>query len=369
MTPAKESVLTVEFRFHIQRGPFTLDLAVSLPKGGVTAIFGPSGCGKTTLLRAVAGLESDPNGYCRIGTHLWQDGRQSLPTHHRPVGFVFQEPRLFSHLSVLGNLEYGLKRIPKLKRRISLEEASRLLGVTPMWRRHPSSLSGGERQRVAIARALLTSPELLLMDEPLSGLDHGGKMEILPYLEHLFSTLAIPVLYVSHATDEVARIADHLLVMRQGHIHASGPINTLLTRLDLAKEFGDQAEAVINTTVAEHDEVYHLTLLNFSGGRFFVPAANLPIGHAVRLRILARDVSVTLQQQRETSILNIFPATIDAIADDGSAQMLIRLHIAGQPVLARLTRKSTLELALVPGKEVFAQIKAVALLFVHQETL
>ncbi|MBF8272783.1 MAG: molybdenum ABC transporter ATP-binding protein [Magnetococcales bacterium] len=354
--------MTIEFNFHIQRGPLTLRVKATLPDQGVTALIGPSGCGKTTLLRAIAGLEKDPQGYCRVGPDVWQDGRHTLPTHRRPLGFVFQEPRLFSHLSVRGNLEYGLCRIPKNKRRITLEEASRLLGVEPLWSRDPSHLSGGERQRVAVARALLTSPELLLMDEPLSALDPKGKQEILPYLERLFHTLALPVLFVSHATDEVARLAEHLLVMHQGQIEASGPINTLLTRLDLAQRHGDQAEAVIKTQVAGHDPVHHLTLLDFSGGRFLVPLAHLPVGHPVRLRILARDVSLTLHHQTETSILNIFPATIDARTDDGLSQTLLRLRIAEHPILARLTRKSASDLALVPGKQVYAQIKAMALL-------
>lgn len=353
---------TIELRFHTRRDPFVLRVETTLPAQGVTAILGPSGCGKTTLLRAIAGLEPDPEGFCRIGSSIWHDGHQNLPTHRRSLGFVFQEPRLFAHLSVAGNLDYGMKRVPKGERKLTLGEVAELLGIGKMLARAPSSLSGGERQRVAIARALLTSPKLLLMDEPLSALDQGGKREILPYLERIFNELALPVLYVSHSTDEVARLADHLLILRQGQIEAKGPINTLLTRLDLAKQQGDQAEAVIKTTVASHDNTHHLTHLDFPGGTFLVPGAPLPIGHTVRLRILARDVSVTLQHQTGTSILNIFPATIDAIAPDGLSQTLVRLHIANLPILARLTQKSTSELALAPGKQVFAQIKAMALL-------
>ena len=354
--------MTIETQFHLERGGFVLNVDLALPDRGVTAIFGPSGCGKTTLLRAIAGLERDPNGFCRVDGALWQAGSRFLAPHHRPLGFVFQEASLFPHLSVRRNLEYGLKRVSRHQRRVTLSEAVALLGIESLLERRPHGLSGGERQRVAIARALLTSPRLLLMDEPLAALDRASKGEILPYLERLHDELAMPLLYVSHAPDEVARLADHLVLLDNGRVRAAGPIGELLTRLDLAREQGADAEAIIEARVAGHDETYHLSHLDFAGGRFSVVRNTLPIGHTTRLRVLARDVSITLQPQTGTSILNIFPATIDDLAEEGPAQMLVRLDIAGIPVLARVTRKSVSALALAPGKQVFAQVKAVALL-------
>jgi len=354
--------MTIETRFHLEQGEFVLDVDVTFPARGATAFFGPSGCGKTTLLRAIAGLVRDPNGFCRVGDALWQAGSHFLPPHRRPLGFVFQEASLFPHLSVQRNLEYGLKRVPRQQRRVTLSEAVELLGVESLLTRRPHGLSGGERQRVAIARALLTSPRLLIMDEPLAALDRASKREILPYLERLHNELAMPVLYVSHAPDEVARLADHLVLLDSGQVRAAGPIGELLTRLDLPREQGAEAEAIIEARIAAHDESYHLSYLDFAGGRFSVARNALPIGHSARLRVLARDVSITLQPQTGTSILNIFPASIDDLIEEGPAQMLVRLDIAGVPVLSRITRKSAKVLALAPGKQVYAQVKAVALL-------
>ncbi len=354
--------MSIEIRFHIERSGFVLDLDVSLPATGVTGLSGPSGCGKTTLLRAIAGLERDAMGYCRVADEIWQDGGHFLPTHRRALGYVFQEASLFPHLSVRRNLEYGFKRVPREQRRVGLDDAVALLGVEGLLGRRPHGLSGGERQRVAIARALLTSPRLLLMDEPLAALDRASKREILPYLERLHDELAMPVLYVSHAPDEVARLADHLVLLDAGRVRAAGPIGELFSRLDLAREQGTEAEAIIEARVAEHDETYHLSYLDFAGGRFSVARNRLPIGHRARLRVLARDVSITLRHQTGTSILNIFPAVVDALAPEGPARMLVRLHIEGVPLLAGITRKSASALALTPGKQVYAQVKSVALL-------
>jgi len=353
--------MSIEARFHIEQQEFILDVDMSFPARGISALFGPSGCGKTTLLRAIAGLERDPNGYCRVGDSLWQDGKHFMPSHRRPLGYVFQEASLFPHLSVRRNLNYGLKRVPIDKRKVSLDEAVTLLGLEELLERQPHGLSGGERQRVAIARALLTSPRLLLMDEPLAALDRASKHEILPYLERLHDELAMPMLYVSHAPDEVARLADHLVLLNAGQVRAAGPIGELLTRLDLAMEQGAEADAIIEAKVSGHDETFHLSYLDFSGGRFSVAGNALPIGHSARLRVLARDVSITLQAQTGTSILNIFPASIDDLVEEGPGQMLVRLDIAGVPLLSRITQKSANALDLAPGKQVYAQIKAVAL--------
>ena len=208
-------------------------------------------------------------------------------------------------------------------------------------------------------RALLTSPSLLLMDEPLASLDRASKREILPYLERLHDELAMPVLYVTHAADEVARLADHLVLLDDGRVRAAGPTGELLTRLDVAQDQGAEAEAIIEAEVAAHDDAYQLTYLDFAGGRFSVAGTVLPKGRRVRLRVLARDVSLTLQPQTGTSILNIFPATVDEVAETGPAQVLVRLDVAGVPMLARITRKSASALEIAPGKQVYAQVKAV----------
>ena len=354
--------MSLELRFRIPRGEFTLDVEFSIPSDGVTAIFGPSGCGKTTLLRAVAGLERDPSGLCRIDGETWQEGDRFLPTHRRSVGYIFQEASLFSHLSVHGNLEYGFRRVPAAERRVSLAQAVELLDIGALLRRRTDQLSGGERQRVAIARALVVSPRVLLMDEPLSALDLVRKQGIMPYIESLYDALAIPVLYVSHAPDEVARLADHMVLLKEGRVQADGPIGELLTRLDLPLAFGDDAAALIEAKVDGHDEAFGLTSLRFPGGRITVAKMHQGEGTVVRLRVLARDVSLTLERQVGTSILNIFPARVDQITPEGEAQMMVRLSAGGTPLLARVTRKSATLLGLSPGKEVYAQVKSVALL-------
>jgi molybdate transport system ATP-binding protein len=354
--------VTIEARFRIEKGGFLLDAELHIPQMGVSAVFGPSGCGKTTLLRAIAGLEPCANGFLKVGDKVWQQDGFTIPTHRRAVGYVFQEPSLFAHLDVRRNLEYGLKRAPVSERRIPMERAVALLGIEPLLDRQADQLSGGERQRVAIARALAMSPGILLMDEPLSALDATRKQEILPYLESLNEALDIPVLYVSHSPDEVARLADHLILLEEGRVTATGAIDEILTRLDLPLAHGSEAEALIKATVAGHDEAYHLTHLDFAGGRFTVTHKPLPIGHSVRLRVAAKDVSLTLERQSGTSILNIFPATVGELMPVGSAQVMVRLMTGDVPMLARITRKSAAVLDLKPGAPVYAQAKSVALL-------
>ncbi len=354
--------MTIDARFFIDRGGFSLDVQLSVPAQGVTALFGASGCGKTTLLRAIAGLDQYSGGFLRVGEMIWQQGARFLPPHCRPLGYVFQEPSLFAHLSVRRNLEYGLKRVPKAMRKVSLDRAIELLGIGHLLERKPAGLSGGERQRVAIARALAVSPRLLLLDEPLAALDLERKQEILPYIESLHRELLIPVIYVSHAHDEVARLADHLVLLEAGSVQATGSIKEMLTRLDLPIARGSDAEALLDATVAGHDDVYHLTYLDSAAGRFTVIRKDVPVGSEVRLRVAARDVSLTLRHQSDTSILNILPATVDQLILDGKAQVTVRLMAGGVPLLARVTRKSASLLELEPGRLVHAQVKSVALL-------
>jgi molybdate transport system ATP-binding protein len=354
--------MSIEIRFRIDQGDFELDVDLCLPARGVSSLFGPSGCGKTTLLRAIAGLEHHAGGFLKVGDMIWQDAGHFVPPHRRPLGYVFQESSLFPHLSVQRNLEYGVRRVPESERRVSLEQATELLEIGALLERRPDTLSGGERQRVAIARALAVSPSILLMDEPLAALDVNRKQEILPYFESLHRELDIPVIHVSHSPDEVARLADHLVLLDSGRVVASGDVHEIFTRLDLSLAQESDAAAVIEAVVSDHDETYHLTCLEFAGGLVTVPREDLEIGARVRLRLAARDVSLTLAHQSDTSILNIFPAIIDEITDEDSAQVTLRLLAGEVPILARITRKSASDLDLCPGKPVYAQVKSVALL-------
>lgn len=354
--------MSLEARFRVERGSFVLDVQFAVPSRGITAILGPSGSGKTTLLRAIAGLEPTPGGSLEIGGQTWQDDVTYLQSHERPIGYVFQEASLFPHLSVKKNLEYGFKRVPVADRRVSFDDTVALLGLGELLDRSTQDLSGGERQRTAIAQALLTSPRLLLLDEPLTGLDAAGKAEIVPYLERLHAKLDIPVLFVSHAADEVARLADYLVLMQEGRVLESGPIAEMLTRFDLPLSRGADAEAIIEAEVVDHDDAYHLTRLAFAGGQFNVTREELATGQRVRLRVLARDVSLTLERQSGTSILNILPVTVQETAEEGPSQVMVKLSAGDTFILSRITRKSAEVLQLTPGKQVYAQIKTVALL-------
>jgi molybdate transport system ATP-binding protein len=354
--------MSIEIRFRIDQGDFLLEVDLSLPSQGVSSLFGPSGCGKTTLLRAIAGLEQHRNCFLKVGDMVWQKGGHFVPPHQRPLGYVFQEASLFPHLNVRRNLEYGVRRLPESERRIPLEQAIELLEIGSFLERKPDTLSGGERQRVAIARALAVSPKLLLMDEPLAALDVNRKQEILPYFESLHRELDIPVIHVSHSPDEVARLADHLVLLDSGRVVASGDVHDIFTRLDLPPALESDAAAVIEAVVAVHDETYHLTCLDFAGGRVTVPREDLEVGARVRLKLAARDVSLTLEHQSDTSILNIFPAVIDEIMEEGSSQVTVRLLAGDVPILARITRKSASDLNLHAGMRVYAQVKSVALL-------
>jgi len=354
--------MSIDARFAVDRGEFFLDVDLALPSLGVTSLFGPSGCGKTTILRAIAGLDRHPGGRLSVGDVTWQAEGRFVPPHRRPVGYVFQEASLFPHLTVLRNLEYGLKRTAPESRQMSAAQAVDLLGIGHLLERRPHTLSGGERQRVAIARALAVSPRLLLMDEPLASLDRAGKEEILPYLESLRDELEIPVIYVSHTPEEVARLADHVVLMEKGRVVATGPINDVFSRLDLPLAIGPDAEVVLDATVVEHDDDFHLTCLDFEGGRLVVPREALATGRRVRVRLAARDVSIAVTRPSGTSILNVFPATVDDMTPAASGQVTVRLRVGTAALLSRITYKSLTVLELTAGKAVYAQIKSVALL-------
>ena len=256
---------------------FRLEVDLNLPGQGITALFGPSGSGKTTLLRCLAGLEKPPQADIRVNGMCWQGPNHFVPTQQRALGYVFQEPSLLPHLSVSHNLAFGQKRHRSAsERRQALEQAAEWLGIAHLLERDPEHLSGGERQRVAIARALLTEPKILLMDEPLAALDIKRKKEILPYLERLHERLQIPVIYVSHSLDEIARLADHLVLLSEGCAVASGPLQDTLARIDLPGTLHDDASVVIDTVVGVHDETDFLSRLDFPGGEIFIARCNDP---------------------------------------------------------------------------------------------
>lgn len=354
--------MSIRARFSTRLEGFHLDVNLELPGRGVTSLFGPSGCGKTTLLRAMAGLERYPGGFLQVADEIWQDEHSFIPVHRRPLGYVFQEASLFDHLDVGGNIAFGTKRIPAQERRVALDNAIELLGVGALLRRKPASLSGGERQRVAIARALAVSPRLLLMDEPLAAVDLGRKQEILPYIESLHRELEIPVIHVSHLPEEVAQLADYLVLMESGRVTATGDVHDVFTRLDLPLAQHGDAASILEARVSGHDDGFHLTRLAFPGGELLVPREPLATGCAVRLRVAARDVSLTLIRQSGTSILNILPCTVDGLWQEGGAQVTVRLLAGTTPLLACITQKSAHDLGLGPGKKVYAQIKSIALL-------
>ncbi|MDH3978473.1 MAG: molybdenum ABC transporter ATP-binding protein [Gammaproteobacteria bacterium] len=359
-----KKVPNIEARFEIHHDGFSLATDFSVPADGVTAIFGKSGAGKTTLLRAIAGLEKNPGGHVKVGESVWQDDQIFIPAHQRAVGYVFQEAGLFEHLTVRGNLEYASKRAQYAQgeRAVAFDQVLPLLGLEQWLSRPVAQLSGGQRQRVAIARALLRNPGVLLLDEPLTGLDASAGDEILAYIERLQRQLSLPVLFVSHSQDEVARLADYLVLLEAGKVTAAGPIDEMLTSMELPMAQGERAASLIKAQVSGHDDEYGLTLLDCPVGSLMIPQRALQVGQSVRVRMLARDISVTLDRQANTSILNIFPAVIESIVDAGPSQCLLRMDASGITVLAQVTRRSVASLELMPGKQVYAQAKSIALL-------
>lgn len=352
----------IQARFACKVGTFVLDVDLDLPGSGLTALFGHSGCGKTTLLRCMAGLQ-EARGIMRINGDEWQSESGSRPVHQRPLAYVFQETSLFPHLSVKRNLMYGYRRIPHSERQIAFDQAIEWLGLSHLLNRMPDKLSGGERQRVAIARALLTSPKLLLMDEPLSALDQSSKQEIMPYLEALRDNLAIPMLYVSHSTAEVARLADHIVMMDKGLVVAQGPLQHIMARTDQPFGLEEDAGVILDATLAERDERWHLCRADFSGGHLWLRAdESLTIGQQIRVQVLARDISLALSEQADQSIQNILPATINEIATEVSpGTSMVRLLVGPTPFLSRLTSRAAHSLDIAPGQQVWMQVKSVAI--------
>ncbi len=373
-------------KLRLPRADFSLDVDLRLPGDGITVLFGASGSGKTSLLRCVAGLEraavqaegrsGQGAAMVSIAGEVWQDDAQGmfLPTWQRPLGYVFQEASLFEHLDVRSNLDFGLKRVraaasqttDRSSQTKALDAAIELLGISNLLKRQPGQLSGGERQRVAIARALATSPRLLLLDEPLASLDLARRQEVLPWLERLRDELKIPMLYVTHAADEMARLADTLVVLAQGRALACGPLAEVLTQTGLpavAVMAGDDASALLGATLDQRDERWQLARVSFAGGSLWLRDTGLALGRQVRVRVLARDVSIATEKPQNTSIQNLLPCVVDTLTVDAHpSQTLVRLKCGEAVLLARLTSRAVDALSLAPGQAVWAQVKSVALI-------
>ncbi|HEX4352642.1 MAG TPA: molybdenum ABC transporter ATP-binding protein [Polyangiales bacterium] len=353
--------MTLQANFRVTRPAFSLEVELTLPAAGITGVIGPSGAGKTTLLRCIAGLER-AIGTLRFRDEVWQDDARFVAVHRRPIGYVVQEASLFPHLTVRQNLEFGERRVKLALRRIPFAQAVDLLGIERLLPRDPQTLSGGERQRVAIARAILTSPSLLLMDEPLASLDLESRAQILPYFDALERELRIPIVYVTHTLSEVARLAARVVWLEAGRVRMLGPINRVLTEVDLPIAHLEDAGAVLDASVIEHAPEFHLTYVSVAGGRLAVSARPLLPGARTRVLVRARDVSLSLAPSSHSSIMNVLEyRVLDVHADRDPAHRLVRLERDGVRLLARVTYRSTVELGITAGLPVFAQVKSVAL--------
>jgi molybdate transport system ATP-binding protein len=342
---------------------FDLDVTHGFGTDGITALFGPSRCGKSTLLRIISGLETRAEGRITFGEETWLDSasRVFVPPHRRGVGYVFQDARLFPHLSVEGNLRYAARRSVRFENRVDLDDVVAALDLQALLSRRTGALSGGERQRAAIGRTLLTRPRLLLMDEPLAALDVQRKMEILPYIERLPATFGVPVIYVTHAIDEVARLAERMVVLAAGRKIADGPIAEVLERLDLPPVTGRfEAGVVLTARIVGHDARFRLTRLDHRGQSIDMPMVDLPVGSELRLRVRARDVALATVRPTNISVRNILAGAISRIEEEpGTAFAETLVDIGGAKLRARITRAAVAELSLAPGTPVFALVKSI----------
>ncbi len=339
---------------------FQLQVNITLPATGCTVIFGPSGCGKTTLLRCVAGLEPQAAGRVILGEKILQDDqtRVRLPAHQRHLGVVFQTGGLFPHMDVEGNLQYGRAR--QSGSRIAYEELIQLLDLSPMLNRRTLDLSGGERQRVALARAILTDPDALLLDEPLASLDRTSRHAIFPYLERLQRIYNRPSLYVTHSLEEAARLGDHLVMLGEGKVVTQGPLASVLTDPTSGLASGSEACSYLDTTVTHPPDEDGLSQLALDTTSLWLPAESSTVGDKVRILVKARDVSLVMEPASVSSILNVVPAVVEELWQDGPARMMVRLQLEKGLLLAAITKRSATHMGLVPGRKVFAQIKSMA---------
>ncbi len=350
--------------FRLERKGFVLDARFEAPETGVTGLFGPSGSGKTTILRLIAGLEKPDKGWLSLNERIWQDEGRFMKPYRRPVGYVFQDSRLFPHLDVAGNLDFAIRRAGPAETPQHRDEVIGLFGLDRLLERRPAMLSGGERQRVAMARALLSHPRLMLMDEPLASLDRESRREILPYLESLAHRLSLPILYVSHDLAEIERFANHLVLIEKGKVTASGPLAALAADPSLPVARDVDAGAVLDAVIADFDQAYGLSACHIGPHTVHLPGRIGRTGETRRLRVRAGDVSIALERAENTSILNILPCVIVSLDEAGPGQILVVLRLEGTEMrlLSRITTRSREALALMPGLPVQAQIKGMALI-------
>ena len=353
----------LEVSARTRLGRFALDVELE-SAGGVTALFGRSGSGKTSIINVIAGLLRPAQGRVALNGELLFDSSRGVdvPVERRRIGYVFQDARLFPHLSVRQNLRYGAVFNRRAGRAGDAEHVIRLLGLEGLLERSPGALSGGEKQRVAIGRALLAHPRILLMDEPLAALDLQRKGEVLGYVERLREELDVPIVYVSHAIEEVVRIADRVALISEGRVLASGAPDEIMSRLDLRPATGRyEAGAVIETRVLAYDARDDISTLGFAGGELLATNLDALIGEPVRVRVRARDVSLALRPPQDSSILNVLPGRILEIVEGPGAAAEVRLAVGDAILLARVTQRSVRRLELAPGREVYALVKAISL--------
>ena len=353
----------IEIELHLARPGFTLAANFTAPGAGVTALFGRSGAGKTTIIQAVAGVVRPDRGRIVVDGEAYFDSARGIdvPIERRRAGYVFQDARLFPHMSVARNLRYGQRRARGAYAEIGFEAVVDLLGIGHLLDRRPHTLSGGERQRVAIGRALLSQPRLLLMDEPLAALDAARKAEILPYLERLRDEMKLPILYVSHSIEEVLRLSDRVVALKEGRQVAEGPVAEVMSRADILPVIGRfDLGTVLDCRVASHDGAYDLSTLAFPGGELKVPRVEAPVGGAVRARVRARDVAIALARPTDVSVSNLLPAVIEAITPGEGPYADVALVTGASRLSASVTRESVERLGLAPGLAVWAMIKSVA---------
>ena len=349
-------------RYQLSRADFSLDVNIEIASQGITGVFGSSGAGKTTLLRCMAGLEQPDAGRLVVNGSVWEDSDTGVnrAIHERRIGYVFQEARLFRHLDVSQNLRYGEKRLAKQDSQVEFDHVVELLGLASLLQRSPATLSGGEAQRVAIGRALLRGPELILMDEPLASIDAARRDEVLPFIERLHVDVGLPIIYVSHSIEEMCRICDQLAVMDGGRILVDGDLQSVLLQTEVPMLSGREAGAVINAKVEEFESSDNLTRVATSSSQLWVQGNNGLPAAELRLRVRANDVSLCLQRPQKTSILNVLEATVVRIQEEASGSMLVHVRAGTDDLLARVTRRSCVELLLEPGTAVFAQVKSIA---------
>ncbi len=344
---------------QLQREDFLVDAAFTIPAKGVLGIFGHSGSGKTTLLRCLAGLEKETRGRIEVNGKVWLSDRKNLSTQQRNVAYVFQEGRLFPHLTVAKNLQYGANRSVSGNSNIDADYLLKLLNISQLLTRYPDQLSGGEKQRVAIGRALLKNPQILLLDEPLASLDEKRKQEILPYLERLHDDLSVPILYVSHDLDEMLRLCDFMLVMEQGKLVFNGNIHDALVSPESPLATIENAAAMLEGTVSKQEKEFDIsTVHTINGNQFQVPGL-LAIGKQVRLIVFASDVSVAKNKASESSILNIIEGRVSAVLDKKGGRVLVQINCKQDILLSLISVKSFQLLQLAIGSKIFIQVKAV----------